>query len=140
MTNRTAAPKSPRTPRAPKGTPTGTNLFALGSLFPVGTDVIANRVESTSAPHIRRCMNAGLVVPSHDRASLLLTDEGRAALAAYDAAYPSLAPVRGVTLAEAEQAASELRPEVVQRFAPRGVAAAMMCDRCHLVRLARGAR
>jgi hypothetical protein len=66
-------------PRPPKGTPTDLNLWVLDRLFGDRTRV-SNQVEPTSAPHLRRCLRAGLL--DVDGAELVLTDAGIAALAA----------------------------------------------------------
>ena len=44
--------------RTPKGTPTDTNLFALSEWFVDGQPA---RIATTSLPHVRRCLHAGLV-------------------------------------------------------------------------------
>ena len=63
---------------------THTNLFALSEAFPVGTTSIGNRVPSTDAPHLSRCMKAGLLrVDASDVTRLVLTADGVAAVALY---------------------------------------------------------
>ena len=64
--------------RAAKGAPTKLNLWVLAKLFPVGTDSIEAYVMRVDAPHMRRCLEAGLVVSEAKR--LTLTPAGRAAL------------------------------------------------------------
>lgn len=71
-------------PRAPKGTPTSTNIYALAKLFGE-LDRVPNRVSPTSAPHIRRTLKAGLV--RVEGSELVLTPEGRAAVDAYRHKY-----------------------------------------------------
>jgi len=74
--------KKPRAPRPPKGTPTRTNIFAMVSMFD-GANSVANRVDSVSAPHIRRCLAAGLVEVTDGGKTLTLTDAGRKAIAEF---------------------------------------------------------
>jgi hypothetical protein len=74
--------KKPRAPRPVKGTPTRTNIFCLVDLFK-GADSVANRVDNLSAPHIRRCLAAGLCEVTDGGKSLTLTDAGRAAVAGF---------------------------------------------------------
>lgn len=49
--------------RAPKGAPTDTNLFALTELVlrHGGRSHFSNRVDGVDAPHIKRCLAAGLL-------------------------------------------------------------------------------
>ncbi len=46
-----------------------------------GNEVAANRIESVHVSHMRRCLRAGLVTVSDDRATLALTEAGKLALA-----------------------------------------------------------
>lgn len=50
--------------RPAKGTPTSLNLWVLRKLFAAGRTELANALEVTDLPHMRRCMQAGLVVPA----------------------------------------------------------------------------
>ena len=68
--------------RLPAGNPTRLNVSVLSRYFSDG-DVVPNRVEQVSLPHIRRCLAGGLAVVSEDRATLALTAEGRAAVARF---------------------------------------------------------
>lgn len=65
-------PRSSGKPRAPKGTPTRTNISALQAFFG----------DETEKPNRMRCFQAGLVETSPDRSTLILTEAGREALAA----------------------------------------------------------
>lgn len=86
------------TPRPPKGTPTSLNLSALADLFGTATSV-PNAVTAVDAPHIRRCLKAGLVTGT--RQALTLTPEGVEAVTAHDAT-----PLRQIARANrAERAA-----------------------------------
>lgn len=68
-----------KTPRAPKGTPTSTNLYSLWSATADGTKEIPARVESVSVEHLRRCFRAGLVEQTAT-GTFALTSAGRTAL------------------------------------------------------------
>ena len=70
--------------RAPKGTPTDTNVFALAQHFGA-SDVASNAVRPSSVSHLRRCLAAGLAVV--DGTTLRLTEAGRAAIRARAARY-----------------------------------------------------
>jgi hypothetical protein len=61
--------------RAPKGTPTRLNVWALGQVAN-GRRTFPNAFEATDAPHLRRCLAAGLLEVAADRTSLRLTDAG----------------------------------------------------------------
>jgi len=67
---------------APKGTPTRLNLRCLGNLFGQA-DRVPNKIEPTSATHLRRCLRAGLFTV--DGQDLVLTPAGRTALDDYAA-------------------------------------------------------
>ena len=64
--------------RAPKGTPTRVNVYAMAQHF-AGADRATNRVDAVSAPHLRRCIAAGLV--RVEGRELVLTEAGQAARA-----------------------------------------------------------
>lgn len=64
--------------RAPKGTPTGLNLWVLARYF-ASADEVPNQIEATSVPHLRRCLKAGLIEVNRAAGTLRLTDAGRAA-------------------------------------------------------------
>lgn len=66
--------------RKPKGTPTSLNVFALGRVAN-GRREFPSRVASTSAPHVRRCISAGLVEVAGG--VLRLTETGIAAINAH---------------------------------------------------------
>lgn len=70
--------------RKPAGTPTETNLFVLREATADGTRDVPASVPSVDAPHLRRCLAAGLLAPTEGRA-LRLTDAGRVALDGYNA-------------------------------------------------------
>lgn len=59
------------------GEPTTLNLWVLKRLFGAA-DSIPNRVNKVDAPHVRRCLNAGLAIATID--TLALTEKGKAAL------------------------------------------------------------
>jgi len=61
-----------------KGTTTSLNLWVLAQVFGPETSV-PNQLAPTDAPHIRRCLKAGLLTA--DRTTLTLTRGGRKALA-----------------------------------------------------------
>lgn len=64
--------------RAKKGTPTGTNVFVLAKTFQ--HSIFAPlRADATAAPHLKRCLAAGLC--EVDGNSLRLTPEGMRAIA-----------------------------------------------------------
>lgn len=63
--------------RPPKGTPTDLNLSVLADVFADGPEA-ANQIAPTDAPHLRRCIKAGLVTVAGR--TLRLTDSGRDAL------------------------------------------------------------
>lgn len=66
----------------PKGGATGTNVFALRDMFRKGeVDRVPNRIASVDAPHIRRCIGAGLA--RVEGTELVLTDAGKKAIADY---------------------------------------------------------
>ncbi len=60
-----------------KGAPTGLNLWVLKRFFG-GELVRPNAMDATDAPHLRRCLKAGLCAVEGD--SLTLTAEGREAV------------------------------------------------------------
>lgn len=70
-----------------KGQPTDLNISVLREFFG-GAQCQLNQIESTSVPHMRRCLKAGLLVVEGD--FLLLTNEGVEAIKAYEAKYPTL--------------------------------------------------
>lgn len=64
-----------------KGAITAVNLYALGRMFGETAEAGArapNQVDPTSAPHLRRCLKAGLL--EVDKHELVLTPAGAAAL------------------------------------------------------------
>lgn len=61
--------------RPPKGTPTDTNLWALAHVFGDRREV-PNQLEKTDVPHIRRCLDAGLLTVDRARKVLTLTPAG----------------------------------------------------------------
>jgi hypothetical protein len=65
--------------RAPKGTPTGTNLFALWEITADGTKEIPARVEQVHVEHLRRCLRAGLLEQT-TAGTFTITAAGRTAL------------------------------------------------------------
>lgn len=71
------------TNRAPKGTPTALNISALAGVASdngIKADrTFRNAISAVDAPHIRRCLKAGLV-EILDRTTLKLTDAGVAAV------------------------------------------------------------
>jgi hypothetical protein len=73
----------------PKGTPTHTNLYALASIA-AGRERFSRRIARVDAPHVRRCIAAGLL--EIDGADLVLTPAGIAAVnltaAEWNAARP----------------------------------------------------
>lgn len=58
-------------------TATALNVWVLAKSF-AGSERAANRIPSTSVPHLRRCLKAGLVVV--EGTELVLTDAGREAV------------------------------------------------------------
>jgi hypothetical protein len=52
--------------RTPKGTPTGTNVFAMARLLVENKGYVPARIHAVSAPHLRRCFAAGLLVKRED--------------------------------------------------------------------------
>ena len=74
------------TMRKAKGTPTGTNIFAMAELLSAA-GTIPNRVEQVDAPHIRRCFRAGLL--EHTGSELRITAAGIDALRSQVAKYPN---------------------------------------------------
>lgn len=77
MTKKAKAPKSPTAIL----TPTQLNLSVLVKTT-VGRCEFPNRISAVSAPHLRRCIKAGLLEPI-SRDVLRLTDAGVAALSDY---------------------------------------------------------
>lgn len=68
------------TPKPPKGTPTSLNISALRHVA-AGRTRFPNRIEKVDAPHLLRCMRAGLVAVCADDVGMLrLTDAGIAAI------------------------------------------------------------
>jgi hypothetical protein len=65
-------------PRSPKGAPTSLNVWVLGKVA-AGRREFPNRIEPTSAPHLRRCLRAGLVELA-GRRTLRLTEAGLVAV------------------------------------------------------------
>ena len=61
--------------------PTSLNLSVLRRLF-ASSESLPNRIASTSAPHIKRCFQAGLVEVSADGKTLTLTAAGLVARSA----------------------------------------------------------
>jgi hypothetical protein len=47
--------------RAPKGTPTSLNIWAMFDSLEKGGGVISDRVPPTDLPHLRRCLQAGFL-------------------------------------------------------------------------------
>ncbi len=81
---------------------TGVNLFALKE-FVVdngASAVLPARVDAGTAPHIKRCMQAGLLVPS-GRGGLALTPDGRKRVA--DEIVDDIARLSGRTDLDARQ-------------------------------------
>lgn len=68
-----------------KGEPTRLNLYSLGKVFGDRNEVPNAIASPSTASGVRRCLKAGLLVVSADKATLCLTEKGIAALA----------PVRG---------------------------------------------
>lgn len=62
---------------APKGTPTDLNIYVLREVFG-GQLEVSNQLKPTNVPHMRRCLEAGLV--EVDGKKLLLTAAGQAVL------------------------------------------------------------
>jgi len=58
---------------------TSLNVWVLAKIMG-GSERASNRVESTSAPHIRRCLGADLI--RVEGVEIVLTDAGRAAIVA----------------------------------------------------------
>jgi hypothetical protein len=90
--------------RAPKGTPTGTNLSVLldyidgrresvqyppAKKIELGMRVDLRAVAAVSAPHLRRCVRAELILPIHEPGLFCLTQRGVDALRDYCTAYPA---------------------------------------------------
>jgi len=71
-----------------KGTPTDTNLHVLESAFRGGVEEIGPRMEVTAVPHLRRCVDAGLLEAT-PRGTARLTDAGRQAIEAYLVRFPA---------------------------------------------------
>lgn len=105
--------------RAAAGTPTALNLWAMGDLFrkargDVGGEVpssISNALDVVDAPHIRRCLRAGLLTVSADRKRLELTESGRLALAAEMARHEAGHAARQVDTVSAGGASRLTRQE-----------------------------
>ncbi len=71
--------------RAPKGTPTGTNIYALHDVLRQSPDgLVPRRVHATDHPHLERCFRAGLL-ERHEGSlgKLRLTQAGVEALKAH---------------------------------------------------------
>ena len=66
--------------RKPKGAPTSLNLWCLKQHFN-GAAEAPSAVDATEAPHLRRCLRAGLCTVDRARGLLILTDAGAAAIA-----------------------------------------------------------
>ena len=47
--------------RAPKGTPTGLNIWVMFKSLEKGGGVISDRVEPTDLSHLRKCLEAGFL-------------------------------------------------------------------------------
>jgi DNA-binding PadR family transcriptional regulator len=62
-----------------KGDPTDTNIFCLYELFKDANEV-SNRLPSVHYPHIKRCLNAGLVDVDLEKKTLKLTEKGKLAI------------------------------------------------------------
>lgn len=100
--------------RAKKGTPTSLNLWSLAQHF--GMSVTAtNKVEPTSAPHIRRCLKAGLVTVSADKKSLVLTDAGLVAMVSHHEAEAYLNRDNDRALGECAAHEDFFRNEIIER-------------------------
>lgn len=67
-----------------KGTPTHTNIYCLVGAMGLN-DRASARVPSTDAPHIRRCIKAGLAEVIGQE--LILTDAGKTACAEFKATW-----------------------------------------------------
>lgn len=112
--------------RPAKGEPTATNLYALDALLREGGGVIPNRLPSIHVPHLKRCLNAGLLEPYGDAdKSWVLSPKGWEALAAWEQRKlaPRPPPPRAPPLARA--AAPSVRPVAPLSSSPlrRGSAA-----------------
>ena len=84
---RTRSPSA--TPKAPPA-PTDLNLSALEDALAVSPDGIIRKVEASDAPHLRRCVAAGLLAPAAGAANAwCLSAAGTSALAARRARRPS---------------------------------------------------
>ncbi len=66
--------------RAPKGTPTGTNLYVLRTKTENGTKEIPARVDAVDVEHLRRCLRAGLLEQT-PAGTFRITEAGLAAIA-----------------------------------------------------------
>jgi hypothetical protein len=66
--------------RAPKGTPTDTNLYALDSVLRESPDGVIRRMAPTDIPHVKRVLAAGYLEPAGGRGEWKLTPTGKAAL------------------------------------------------------------
>jgi hypothetical protein len=64
--------------RAPKGTPTSLNVWAMARHF-AGAARAPRLMPPTDIPHLRRCLVAGLCVVEGEE--IVLTDAGREAIA-----------------------------------------------------------
>jgi hypothetical protein len=63
---------------------TDLNLYALASCLKEGGGTIG-RVAAVDAPHLRRCIKGGALVPGPTRGTWVLSDSGAAMLAEYEA-------------------------------------------------------
>ena len=64
--------------------PTDLNLFVLADYLKKGGGSIG-LVEEADAPHLRRCIKGGALVPGPTRGTWVLSDSGTAMLAEYEA-------------------------------------------------------
>lgn len=75
--------------RAPKGTPTDTNLFTMWRYLHEGNGKIPLRIDAGSVTHLRRCMDAGLLEVSPDKTYIRATEEGQRVMEAYQSLQPA---------------------------------------------------
>jgi hypothetical protein len=63
---------------------TNLNVYALADCIKAGNGVI-HKVAPTDAPHLKRCITAGLLAKGTDKGTWILSDAGKTAVDAYNA-------------------------------------------------------
>lgn len=71
---------------------TDTNLYVLADCIAAGNGTVPSRVAPTAVPHLRRCIDAGLLVAGPSRGTWVLSPHGVNEMDTYKARTAQSAP------------------------------------------------